>query len=205
MRAWPGRGPRGCRWMIRSGQAAYGRFMLRTGHLPTRDTWSWTVHGHGLVVSAWLFDLLLGVAARGGGESAAVPLAFCLLMGGACTACAEVRVMLRPACWGWRSWWCRGSSCCRSCSPLRRSPPSGGCWRGRGCGCAGRRRSRCWRRCVRCGSTPTARFSSGLPWWCWKWDWRGGRGGCRRASVSGASEHTPLAAGGLGRRHERLS
>ena len=67
--------------MIRSGQAAYGRFMLRTGHLPTRDTWSWTVHGHGLVVSAWLFDLLLGFVARGGGVSAAVPVAFCLLVG----------------------------------------------------------------------------------------------------------------------------
>ncbi len=72
--------------------------MLRTGHLPTRDTWSWTVHGHGLVVSEWFFDLLLGLVARGGGASAvSASVALCLLVGwgvyGLCRGAGEAGVL----------------------------------------------------------------------------------------------------------------
>jgi hypothetical protein len=48
-------------------QVQYGRFLLRHGSLPRVDIWSWTVRGHPVMVTEWVFDAAMGLAAGFGG------------------------------------------------------------------------------------------------------------------------------------------
>lgn len=76
-------------WQIRTGD-----IILRTGHIPTRDTFSWTVSGRSWHPNSWGFDVALAVAYRLGGLPATA------LLGALFVLIVQAGLLLLSAHWG---------------------------------------------------------------------------------------------------------
>jgi hypothetical protein len=73
-------------WEIRTGQV-----ILRTGHIPAVDTFSWWARGRPWVPNSWAFDVLLAAAYRLGGLACVALLGSALVM----VACAAILLLAR--------------------------------------------------------------------------------------------------------------
>jgi hypothetical protein len=73
-------------WEIRTGQV-----ILRTGHIPAADTFSWWARGRPWAPNSWAFDVLLAAGYRVGGLACVALLGSALVM----VACAAILLLAR--------------------------------------------------------------------------------------------------------------
>jgi hypothetical protein len=73
-------------WEIRTGQV-----ILRTGHIPAVDSYSWWARGRPWAPNSWAFDVLLAAAYRAGGLACVALLGSALVM----AACAAILLLAR--------------------------------------------------------------------------------------------------------------
>ena len=73
-------------WEIRTGQV-----ILRTGHIPAVDSFSWWARGRPWAPNSWAFDVLLAAAYRVGGLACVALLGSALVM----AACAAILLLAR--------------------------------------------------------------------------------------------------------------